>query len=257
MSERTMSEKVMTIEGKIALVTGVSRGIGKAIALELVRRGAVVVGTATTQEGADKISAWLKEAGNAGKGYALNVADPASIDAVLAAINSEIGAPVILVNNAGITRDNLMLRMKDDEWDSVIATNLSAIYRMSKACLKGMTKERWGRIISISSVVGSMGNPGQANYAAAKAGLEGFSRALAREVGSRNITVNAVAPGFIATDMTDVLSDDQKAKMLTTIPAGRLGQPEEIASAVGFLASAEAAYITGVTLHVNGGMYME
>lgn len=247
----------MSIEGKIALVTGASRGIGKAIALELARRGAVVLGTATTEAGAGSISAYLKEAGNAGRGFALNVADPASIESVLATINSEVGAPVILVNNAGITRDNLMLRMKDDEWDSVIATNLSAIYRMSKACLKGMTKERWGRIISISSVVGSMGNAGQANYAAAKAGLEGFSRALAKEIGSRNITVNAVAPGFIATDMTDVLSEDQKAKMLATVPAGRLGQPEEIAAAVGFLASAEASYITGVTLHVNGGMYME
>lgn len=247
----------MSIEGRIALVTGASRGIGKAIALELARRGAVVVGTATTEEGAASISAYLKEAGNGGRGYALNVSDPASIETTLAAITREVGAPLILVNNAGITRDNLMLRMKDDEWDSVIATNLSSIYRMSKACLKGMTKERWGRIVSISSVVGSMGNAGQANYAAAKAGLEGFSRALAREIGSRNITVNAVAPGFIATDMTHVLPEEQKEKLLASIPAGRLGQPEEIAAAVGFLASAEAAYITGVTLHVNGGMYME
>lgn len=247
----------MSIEGKVALVTGASRGIGKAIALELVRRGAIVVGTATTTEGAEKITAYLKEAGNAGRGYALNVADAASVEAVMATLTEELGSPLILINNAGITRDNLMLRMKDDEWDSVIATNLSAIYRMSKACLKGMTKARWGRIVSISSVVGSMGNAGQANYAAAKAGLEGFSRALAKELGSRNVTVNAVAPGFIATDMTEVLSEEQKAKMLATIPAARLGQPEEIASAVGFLASEEAAYITGVTLHVNGGMYME
>lgn len=247
----------MSIEGRVALVTGASRGIGKAIALELARRGAVVVGTATTEEGAASISAYLREAGNGGRGYALNVSDPASIETTLAAISSEVGAPLILVNNAGITRDNLMLRMKDDEWDSVIATNLSSIYRMSKACLKGMTRERWGRIVSISSVVGSMGNAGQANYAAAKAGLEGFSRALAREIGSRNITVNAVAPGFIATDMTHVLPEEQKEKLLASIPAGRLGQPEEIAAAVGFLASAEAAYITGVTLHVNGGMYME
>ncbi|MDP2228072.1 MAG: 3-oxoacyl-ACP reductase FabG, partial [Moraxellaceae bacterium] len=246
----------MSIEGKIALVTGASRGIGKAIALELARRGAVVVGTATSAAGAEAISAYLKEAGNTGRGIALNVADPASIEAALAEINSAVGAPVILVNNAGITRDNLMLRMKDEEWDDVITTNLSAIYRMTKACLKGMTKERWGRVISISSVVGSSGNPGQANYAAAKAGLEGFSRALAREIGSRNITVNAVAPGFIATDMTHVLPDEQKEKLLSSIPAGRLGQPEEIAAAVGFLASAEASYITGVTLHVNGGMYM-
>lgn len=247
----------MSIAGKVALVTGASRGIGKAIALELARRGAVVVGTATTEAGANAITAYLQEAGNTGRGYALNVADPAAIESVMAAINGDVGVPTILVNNAGITRDNLMLRMKDDEWDAVISTNLSAIYRMSKACLKGMTKERWGRIISISSVVGSMGNAGQANYAAAKAGLEGFSRALAKEIGSRNITVNAVAPGFIATDMTDVLSEEQKAKMLATVPMGRLGQPEEIASAVGFLASAEASYITGVTLHVNGGMYME
>lgn len=247
----------MSIAGKIALVTGASRGIGKAIALELAARGAVVVGTATSEAGAEGISTYLKEAGNAGRGYMLNVADPASIDAFMAAMTADVGAPLILVNNAGITRDNLMLRMKDDEWDRVITTNLTAIYRMSKACLKAMTKERWGRIISISSVVGSSGNPGQANYAAAKAGLEGFSRALAREIGSRNITVNAVAPGFIATDMTHVLPEEQKEKLLTSIPAGRLGQPEEIAAAVGFLASAEAGYITGVTLHVNGGMYME
>jgi 3-oxoacyl-[acyl-carrier protein] reductase len=247
----------MSIAGKIALVTGASRGIGKAIALELASRGAVVVGTATSEAGAEGISAYLKESGNAGRGYVLNVADPASIESFMAAMTADVGAPLILVNNAGITRDNLMLRMKDDEWDSVINTNLTAIYRMSKACLKAMTKERWGRIISISSVVGSSGNPGQANYAAAKAGLEGFSRALAREIGSRNITVNAVAPGFIATDMTHVLAEEQKDKLLASIPAGRLGQPEEIAAAVGFLASAEAGYITGTTLHVNGGMYME
>lgn len=247
----------MSIEGKVALVTGASRGIGKAIALELVRRGAVVVGTATTESGAEAITAYLKEAGNAGRGFALNVSDAASIESTLAAITSEVGTPLILINNAGITKDNIMLRMKDEEWDGVISTNLTSIFRMSKACLKGMTKERWGRIISISSVVGSMGNAGQANYAAAKAGLEGFSRALAREIGSRNITVNAVAPGFIATDMTHVLPEEQKEKLLGSIPAGRLGQPEEIAAAVGFLASAEASYITGVTLHVNGGMYME
>jgi 3-oxoacyl-[acyl-carrier protein] reductase len=247
----------MSIEGKVALVTGASRGIGKAIALELVKRGAVVIGTATTAVGAENISAYLKEAGNTGRGYVLDVADAASIEATMAAIGNDVGAPLILVNNAGITRDNLMLRMKEDEWGAVINTNLNAIYRMSKACLKGMTKERWGRIVSISSVVGSSGNPGQANYAAAKAGLEGFSRALAREIGSRNITVNAVAPGFIATDMTHVLPEEQKEKLLASIPAGRLGQPGEIAAAVGFLASAEAAYITGVTLHVNGGMYME
>ncbi|HQX89431.1 MAG TPA: 3-oxoacyl-ACP reductase FabG [Moraxellaceae bacterium] len=247
----------MSISGKIALVTGASRGIGKAIALELAAKGAVVVGTATSQAGADGITAYLAEAGNAGRGYVLNVADSASIESFMAAITAEVGSPAILVNNAGITRDNLMLRMKDDEWDSVINTNLTAIYRMTKACLKAMTKARWGRIVNISSVVGSSGNPGQANYAAAKAGLEGFSRALAREIGSRNITVNSVAPGFIATDMTQSLPEEQKDKLLASIPAGRLGQPEEIAAAVGFLASAEAGYITGVTLHVNGGMYMD
>ena len=206
---------------------------------------------------ADGITAYLAEAGNTGRGYVLNVADSASIESFMAAITAEVGSPAILVNNAGITRDNLMLRMKDDEWDSVINTNLTAIYRMTKACLKAMTKARWGRIVNISSVVGSSGNPGQANYAAAKAGLEGFSRALAREIGSRNITVNSVAPGFIATDMTQSLPEEQKDKLLASIPAGRLGQPEEIAAAVGFLASAEAGYITGVTLHVNGGMYMD
>ncbi|HQV41320.1 MAG: 3-oxoacyl-ACP reductase FabG [Moraxellaceae bacterium] len=247
----------MSISGKIALVTGASRGIGKAIALELAAKGAVVVGTATSQAGADGITAYLAEAGNTGRGYVLNVADSASIESFMAAITAEVGSPAILVNNAGITRDNLMLRMKDDEWDSVINTNLTAIYRMTKACLKAMTKARWGRIVNISSVVGSSGNPGQANYAAAKAGLEGFSRALAREIGSRNITVNSVAPGFIATDMTQSLPEEQKDKLLASIPAGRLGQPEEIAAAVGFLASAEAGYITGVTLHVNGGMYMD
>ncbi len=247
----------MSISGKIALVTGASRGIGKAIALDLAAKGAVVVGTATSQAGADGITAYLAEAGNTGRGYVLNVADSASIESFMSAITAEVGSPAILVNNAGITRDNLMLRMKDDEWDSVINTNLTAIYRMTKACLKAMTKARWGRIVNISSVVGSSGNPGQANYAAAKAGLEGFSRALAREIGSRNITVNSVAPGFIATDMTQALPEEQKDKLLASIPAGRLGQPEEIAAAVGFLASAEAGYITGVTLHVNGGMYMD
>ncbi len=247
----------MSISGKIALVTGASRGIGKAIALDLAAKDAVVVGTATSQAGADGITAYLAEAGNTGRGYVLNVADSASIESFMSAITAEVGSPAILVNNAGITRDNLMLRMKDDEWDSVINTNLTAIYRMTKACLKAMTKARWGRIVNISSVVGSSGNPGQANYAAAKAGLEGFSRALAREIGSRNITVNSVAPGFIATDMTQALPEEQKDKLLASIPAGRLGQPEEIAAAVGFLASAEAGYITGVTLHVNGGMYMD
>jgi 3-oxoacyl-[acyl-carrier protein] reductase len=246
----------MSIAGKIALVTGASRGIGKAIALELVQAGAVVIGTATTEAGAEAITTYLKEAGSTGRGLALNVADGASVEAVLAQINTEFGAPLILVNNAGITRDNLMLRMKQDEWDDIISTNLTSIFRVTKACLKGMTKERWGRIISISSVVGSMGNPGQANYAAAKAGLEGFSRALAKEIGSRNITVNSVAPGFIETDMTHALPEEQRKKLLENVAIPRLGKPEDVAHAVGFLASDEAGYISGVTLHVNGGMYM-
>lgn len=246
----------MSIEGKIALVTGATRGIGKAIALELAAQGATVIGTATSESGAEKIKASLVEVGNAGTGIVLDVASQESIDAAIAQINEQFGAPAIVVNNAGITRDNLMLRMKNDEWDAVINTNLSSIFRITKAVLRGMTKARWGRIINISSVVGSMGNAGQANYSAAKAGVEGFTRSLAREVGSRGITVNSVAPGFIDTDMTKELSDDHKAMMLSQVPVKRLGQPEEISSAVGFLASDAAAYITGETLHVNGGMYM-
>jgi len=246
----------MSIEGKIALVTGASRGIGRAIALELARRGAVVVGTATSPAGAEAISAYLKEAGNAGRGLVLNVADAASVETALAEMTASVGAPVILVNNAGITRDNLMLRMKDDEWFDVIDTNLNSLYRLSKGVLRGMTKARFGRIINIGSVVGAMGNAGQANYAAAKAGLEGFSRALAREVGSRGITVNSVAPGFIDTDMTRELPEAQRDALLTQIPLGRLGQAEEIAKVVGFLASDGAGYVTGATIPVNGGMYM-
>jgi len=246
----------MSIEGKIALVTGATRGIGKAIALQLAGQGATVIGTATSESGAEQIKVSLSEAGNAGTGIVLDVSSPESIAAAIAQINEQFGAPTILVNNAGITRDNIMLRMKEDEWDAVINTNLSSIYRVSKAVLRGMTKARWGRIINISSVVGSMGNAGQANYAAAKAGVEGFSRSLAREVGSRGITVNSVAPGFIDTDMTKELSGDHKAAMLSNVPVQRLGQPEEISSAVGFLASESAGYITGETLHVNGGMYM-
>ena len=246
----------MSIEGKIALVTGATRGIGKAIALQLASQGATVIGTATSESGAEKIKASLSEAGNAGTGIVLDVSSPESIEAAIALINEQFGAPTILVNNAGITRDNIMLRMKEDEWDSVINTNLSSIYRISKAVLRGMTKARWGRIVNIGSVVGRMGNAGQANYAAAKAGVEGFSRSLAREVGSRGITVNTVAPGFIDTDMTKELSDDHKAVMLANVPVKRLGQPEEISAAVGFLASDSAAYITGETLHINGGMYM-
>jgi 3-oxoacyl-[acyl-carrier protein] reductase len=246
----------MSISGKIAVVTGASRGIGKAIALELGRRGAIVVGTATSDTGADKISAYLQEAGITGKGCCLDVASESSVDAFCTAVQTAHGAVEILVNNAGITRDNLMLRMKEEEWSAVINTNLTAVFRMTKALLRGMTKARWGRIINISSVVGSSGNPGQANYAAAKAGLEGFSRALALEIGSRAITVNCIAPGFIDTDMTRELAADQTQALLARIPLGRYGQPEEIAAVAGFLASQEAGYITGTTIHANGGMYM-
>ncbi|KGD63909.1 3-oxoacyl-ACP reductase [Alcanivorax nanhaiticus] len=237
---------------KVALVTGASRGIGRAIANKLIEDGFFVVGTATSEGGAAAIGEALS-ANGAGK--VLNVADRQSVETTLKSINEEFGAPVVLVNNAGITRDNIMLRMKDDEWEDVINTNLNSLYRVSKGCLKGMTKARWGRIINISSVVGTMGNAGQANYAAAKGGVEGFTRALAREVGSRNITVNSVAPGFIQTDMTDALPDAQKESLLSGIPLGRLGQPEEIASAVAWLASDGGGYVTGTTLHVNGGMF--
>lgn len=244
------------MQGKVALVTGATRGIGRAIALRLGAQGATVIGTATSETGAAAISAALAEAGVSGRGVVLDVAQPEAIETVLEQINSEFGAPLIVVNNAGITRDNLMLRMKEEEWQAVINTNLTAIFRVTKACLKGMTKARWGRIVNISSVVGSMGNGGQANYAAAKAGLEGFGRALAAEIASRNITVNAVAPGFIETDMTRALPEAQREKLLTQVPAGRLGLPEDIAAAVAFLVSEEASYVTGTTLHVNGGMYM-
>ena len=246
----------MSLQGKVALVTGASRGIGQAIALELGRLGATVIGTATTDSGAERIAATLKEHGIAGTGLALNVTSSESVQATLSTIQEQFGAPTILVNNAGITRDNLMLRMKDDEWFDVIDTNLNSLYRLSKGVLRGMTKARWGRIISIGSVVGAMGNAGQSNYAAAKAGLEGFSRALAREVGSRGITVNAVTPGFIDTDMTRELPQVQHEGLLGQIPLGRLGQAEEIAKVVGFLASDGAAYVTGATVPVNGGMYM-
>jgi 3-oxoacyl-[acyl-carrier protein] reductase len=246
----------MSISDKIAVVTGASRGIGKAIALELGRRGTVVLGTATTDSGAAKISEWLSEAGIKGKGYCLDVGSDASVDSFCKQAQDEFGAVEILVNNAGITRDNLMLRMKEEEWSAVINTNLTSVFRMTRALVRGMTKARWGRIISISSVVGSSGNAGQANYAAAKAGLQGFSRALAMEIGSRGITVNCVAPGFIDTDMTRELSAEQMQALLTKIPLGRYGQPDEIAAVVGFLASQEAGYITGETIHANGGMYM-
>jgi 3-oxoacyl-[acyl-carrier protein] reductase len=246
----------MSISGKIAVVTGASRGIGRAIALELGRRGAVVLGTATTDSGATKISEALNEANIKGKGFCLDVGSDTSVDAFCKQAQEEFGTVEILVNNAGITRDNLMLRMKEEEWSAVINTNLTSVFRMTRALLRGMTKARWGRIISISSVVGSSGNAGQANYAAAKAGLQGFSRALAMEIGSRAITVNCVAPGFIDTDMTRELSAEQTQTLLAKIPLGRYGQPEEIAAVVGFLASQEAGYITGETIHANGGMYM-
>ena len=246
----------MSLEGKVALVTGASRGIGRAIALQLGAQGATVIGTATSESGAQSISQALQDSGIQGAGMVLNVCDADSVAATLERIQTEFGAPLILVNNAGITRDNLMLRMKDDEWFDVIDTNLHSLYRMSKAVLRGMTKARWGRIISIGSVVGAMGNAGQVNYATAKAGLEGFGRALAREVGSRSITVNAVAPGFIDTDMTRDLPEAQRDALLTQIPLGRLGQAQEIANVVGFLASEQASYVTGTTIPVNGGMYM-
>jgi 3-oxoacyl-[acyl-carrier protein] reductase len=240
----------------IALVTGATRGIGKAIAIVLGKAGATVIGTATKPEGADQISAYLKAEGVKGKGMVLNVADPAQIDASLKALVAEFGDPTILVNNAGITRDTLLLRMKEEDWNAVIETDLTSVFRLSKACLRGMMKARRGRIISIASVVGASGNPGQANYCAAKAGIMGFTRSLAQEVGSRDITVNTVAPGFIDTDMTRALSEEQRTGLLQKIPLARLGSPEDIAQTVLFLASPGAGYITGETIHVNGGMYM-
>ncbi len=241
---------------EIALVTGASRGIGRAIANALGSSGATVIGTATTESGAEAISGWLQEAAVSGAGMVLDVSDPDSIETVMAAIAEQYGAPSILVNNAGITRDNLSIRMKDEEWDSIIETNLTSVFRLSRACLRKMMKARKGRIINIGSVVGATGNPGQANYSAAKAGMLGFSKSLAREVGSRGITVNTVAPGFIDTDMTRELPEEQRDALLSSIPLGRLGQADEIAQAVLFLASKNATYITGETLHVNGGMFM-
>ena len=244
------------LDGEIALVTGASRGIGQAIARELGRRAATVIGTATTEAGAEAITHDLRERGCKGRGLRLDVTDPVAVDATLKAVTQEFGPPSILVNNAGIARDNLLLRMKDEEWAVILDTNLTSVYRLSKAVLRGMMKAQRGRIISITSVVGATGNPGQANYAAAKAGIIGFTKSLAREIGSRNITVNAVAPGAIATDMTRDLPEAQRQALLASIPLQRLGEPQDIANAVAFLASPEAAYITGETLHVNGGMYM-
>ncbi len=246
----------MQLKGEIALVTGASRGIGLAIALELGRHGATVIGTATTDDGAGKVTGALREQGIEGRGTVLNVTDGEAIEALIAGLAQSPGAPTILVNNAGITRDNLLMRMKDEEWDAIMDTNLKGVYRMTRACLRSMTRARRGRIINISSVVGAMGNAGQTNYAAAKAGVMGFTRALAREVGSRNVTVNAVAPGFIETDMTRALGEAQRAQLAQQIPLGRLGRAEDVAAAVAFLASPEAGYITGTTLHVNGGMFM-
>lgn len=246
----------MSMNDKVALVTGASRGIGAAIAEQLGKAGAIVIGTATSESGAEKISARLAEQGIRGVGKVLNVTDADSVAELLKSVTEEFGAPAILVNNAGITKDNLLMRMSDDEWFDVINTNLSAVYRLSKGVLRGMMKARWGRIINISSVVGAMGNPGQSNYAATKAGVAGFARSLAAEVGSRNITVNTVAPGFIDTDMTKVLPEEQKQQLLSRIPLGRLGAPEEIAAVVVFLASDAGGYISGETIHVNGGMYM-
>ena len=244
------------LQGQVALVTGASRGIGRAIALELGRMGATVVGTATSEAGAADIQAGLDAAGIAGRGLALDVTSAEACDALLGEIEKSLGPVAILVNNAGITRDNLAMRMKDSEWDAVIDTNLKAVFRMSKLVMRGMMKARTGRIINITSVVGSSGNPGQANYAAAKAGVAGMTRALAQELGSRNITVNCVAPGFIDTDMTKELPEAQREALQGKIALGRLGKPEEIAAVVGFLASPAASYVTGATLHVNGGMYM-
>ena len=244
----------MDLKDKVALVTGASRGIGKAIALELAARGATVVGTATTEAGAQGVTEILAPHG--GRGVVLNVTDVPACDALVDSLSKEAGGLHILVNNAGITRDNLAMRMKDEDWDAVLQTNLSAVFRLSRAVMRGMMKARWGRIINITSVVGSSGNPGQANYAAAKAGVAGMSRALARELGSRGVTVNCVAPGFIETDMTSALDEAQTSALLGQIPLGRLGSATDIAHAVAFLASPNASYITGTTLHVNGGMYM-
>lgn len=252
-----MTRAHSSLANQVALVTGASRGIGRAIATELAERGATVIGTATSEAGAAAITDYLQGVrADAGRGAVLNVNDAAESNALVDAIGKEFGGLAILVNNAGITQDQLAMRMKDDEWDAVIATNLTAVGRLSRAVLRGMMKAKYGRIINITSVVGSAGNPGQINYAAAKAGVAGMSRALAREIGSRNITVNCVAPGFIDTDMTKALTEQQVAALLQQIPAGRFGLPEDVAAAVAFLASQEAGYVTGTTLHVNGGMYM-
>ncbi len=247
---------MINLKDKLTLVTGASRGIGHTIAHEFAKQGAKVVGTATTSQGAEKITAGFNDAGLSGIGLVLDVTNTDSINAMLADMKQQLGMPEILINNAGITRDNIMMRMKPEEWEQVIDTNLNAIFRLSKACLRDMIKARWGRIINISSIVGCIGNAGQANYAAAKAGIIGFSKSLAKEVASRNVTVNVVAPGFFDTDMTSVLSEAQREALLAQIPAGCLGETQDIAASVAFLASDAAKYITGQTLHVNGGMFM-
>jgi 3-oxoacyl-[acyl-carrier protein] reductase len=246
----------MTLQGKIALVSGASRGIGQAIAYELGSHGASVIGTATSELGAEEITKAFQEQGIQGQGMRLDVTDPGSVEAVIKTVTATFGSPTILINNAAVTRDNILMRMKEEEWDTVIATDLSSVYRLSKAVLRGMLKTRYGRIVTITSVVGVTGNPGQANYAAAKAGVLGFTKSLAREVGSRGITVNALAPGFIDTDMTRTLSESQRTNLIQEIPLNRLGHVQDVAHAVAFLVSDEAGYITGETLHVNGGMYM-
>ena len=246
----------MSVNGRIVLITGASRGIGKAIASELAQRGAIVIGTATTESGAHAITDYLSAMGANGRGAVLELPSADSIEPLIKTIQDEFGPISVLVNNAGITRDNILLRMKDTEWADVMEVNLTAIYRLCKACLRPMMKARYGRIINISSIVGASGNPGQSNYAAAKAGMIGFSKSLAQEIGSRNITVNIVAPGFINTDMTGTLSDEQRTTLIGQIPLGRLGGAQDIANAVAFLASDDAAYITGETLHVNGGLHM-
>lgn len=246
----------MNLQDEIAIVTGASRGIGKAIATALGQAGAKVVGTATSENGANAITAYFKENGIAGEGRVLNISGKANIETFLKGVSDDVGAPTILVNNAGITRDNLLMRMKDEEWEDVINTNLSSIFHLSKGVMRGMMKAKKGRIINIASVVGLIGNPGQANYCAAKAGIIGFTKSMAREIGSRGITVNVVAPGFIDTDMTKDLPEASRDAMLSQVPLGRLGQPEDIAAAVLFLASPSAGYITGETINVNGGMYM-
>ncbi|MDD5034776.1 MAG: 3-oxoacyl-ACP reductase FabG [Methylococcaceae bacterium] len=244
------------MSNRVAVVTGASRGIGRAIAMRLAAQGHTVIGTATSESGAAAIGQALADAGSKGKGLVLDVTNGAAIESFVKAVTDEFGAPAILVNNAGITRDNLLMRMKDEDWDAILQTNLSSVYRMSKACLRGMTKARFGRIVNITSVVGATGNAGQTNYAAAKAGVIGFTKSLAKEVGSRSITVNAVAPGFIDTDMTRSLPEEHKKTLVGQIPLARLGEAEEIAAAVAFLCSDEASYITGETLHVNGGLFM-